>query len=1014
MDSIDKLEAFLSWAHGKRGLLRESDSRLWVIGAAVRSLAGSAAGAGSLEDLHDRLGQALAGLVSRGWELAGAGAGAYRLARGVGVSRVSVQVLAQSQSWLAGGDPSVTEDAEELGRRLRGWTSAVGVVPEASSWASGAALYDAIVAAKAARVTRPSSGALPEGFHLISRSREDWVNDGLWLEQAFHTAQELVWLEQRSGPLASAGMLNLGVGEPTQLRADTAASALRADKRPFGLWLATLPAGGDTGLPDNLPLPHPLMSWDESAQVWLTSEDLTGLGAAIRDGGAGLNLGELEVAGGLVWPRQGRVLEAWATRLREAMRNVDSPVLSGLLEAAAADYLDGLGDPARQPDHYQPVWAAALDAHVRFRTRRAAMRISREYQLWPLLVRDTGLLYPVGIDDSTGEVLDLADTHTRLGRLEAAARVTVTEEVMLAVLNTEGPGQLAAALTAPLNMDPAPQHQNTAAQETPVGRPAGSEDVEPQPETVGAERLEAKPAGEQQVEPARPARRKPKAAQPLGGVVAAVLDIDGLWLPDGTRVEVGDSISHVGDVAQLAWTHKLGFRLTDSYSEPGQIWLTEAVCRAVGIDVDAISRRDPNKSLRELTKGLPFVDLAAAAGFGFGGAGNDKPEKAELGTWTRVYLRDNRDLKGPFIVLMPGIVRGADVSPIIDDAPPAQLAHRLQLFADEMRFPFKVNNGVTGIDLMLESRPKTRSPKEWRDEVFAPSQTKPPYGIADIEYDFDWSRLPNDEEAAMGYLHAYDRGGSYMAAIPGLELPIGNPTHHPDGAEFDAKLPGYWCIEVPEQQDWLMPYILNPRDRQITTPKWVCTPRLERAAALGYEPKILEAYIWADHGRVLRGWYERFRDLSTKLDIDDPDAQAVRNQSKVIRNTAIGLIASRTHLERKTGYSPERRFHIVSKASASITYKIHQIGTDSGRWPVAVVKDTIYYTSDDPDPATAWPGDQRSFGRGFGQYKPEASGRLADQLQYLTGKHAYRGKEFLTKAQQWRETMLATPAEEAR
>ena len=52
--------------------------------------------------------------------------------------------------------------------------------------------------------------------------------------------------------------------------------------------------------------------------------------------------------------------------------------------------------------------------------------------------------------------------------------------------------------------------------------------------------------------------------------------------------------------------------------------------------------------------------------------------------------------------------------------------------------------------------------------------------------------------------------------------------------------------------------------------------------------KILEAWIWPQHGRVLLGWYERFRDASAALDADDPDAQAARNQAKVIRTHGIG------------------------------------------------------------------------------------------------------------------------------
>jgi len=178
------------------------------------------------------------------------------------------------------------------------------------------------------------------------------------------------------------------------------------------------------------------------------------------------------------------------------------------------------------------------------------------------------------------------------------------------------------------------------------------------------------------------------------------------------------------------------------------------------------------------------------------------------------------------------------------------------------------------------------------------------------------------------------------------------------------------------------------------------TPTLERALALGYQPEILEAWTWPQHGRVLLGWYERFRDASSSLDTDDPDAQAARNQAKVIRTHGIGIIGSDEHLKGKTAYSPERRLHVLAKAKANIVYRLQQIGEKAGQWPLAVATDTVLYASNDPDPVTAWPGGPESFGRGFGQYKPEGSALLAEHLEHLNGRD-YRGKRDLIPAAEW-------------
>ncbi len=1005
--SMDKLESLIVWARDKRGCLLGESARVWVVGAAVRQLTGQSTIG---EDVDEQLGRALAGLVSRGWELSGAD-GRLVVARGSGPGRIGIEVVAEPQPWLAGGDDVVCEDAGELGRRLRQWTAAVGVLPQRTAVGSAAVVFDAIqVARNARRAPAVAAAGLPADVELATAVQPTWVMDTTLVDRALERAHELVLLEQLHPKLASAGMLSLGSGQPERLEGQKAAVAARADKRPFGVWLACLPAAEGMGLPAGLPLPHPRMRWDQPVQVWLSSEDLTGLSAAVRDGGAGLAVSELNISAAMVWPQQGRLLEAWAGRFRDAL--ADPELRSTALVSAARSYLDALGDGSvwtgGLAHHYQPAWAAAIAAHVRFRGRRAAMRISREYKLWPLYARDAGLLYAVGLDEATQTVIDLADTYTRLGRLVAASRAEVTDALLLEILSTETDDELAAALTGALHLPAAGPLVSVPAGERVAGVSGllvGVKDEAAVLDSVGDD--VGGPAvvvgGGERAGAGR--RRVVRAAAEVGGVVAGVLHTDGLWLPDGTCVELVEPIVHVGQVAQLAWQHNIGYRLSEKFSEPGQIWVTEDVCRAVGIDVEAISRRDPNKSLRELTAALEFVTLAADDGWGFGGGRSETPQ---LGTWTRIFRPDREDLKGPLVALIPGMTRkqGND-NPILAGADPARIARRLQMFADRLGYPLKINSGVTAIDVMVQSRPKTRSPAEWRDIVLAPSRTKEPYGITDLESDFEWSRKPTEGEAAMRYVHAYDRGGSYPAAIAGLELPIGDPVHHRDGVAFDPKLPGYWLIEVPEVQDWLLPYLLNPRGHKFSGPKWVCTPRLERAIVLGYQPTVLEAYVWPQHGRVLRGWYERFRDLAVALDTDDPDDRAVRDQAKIVRVAGIGLMGSLQHLQGKTGYSPERRYHIVSRASASIIYKLHQIGVDSGRWPLACITDTVLYASDDPDPVSAWPGDGRSFGRGFGQYKPEGSAILAEHLEFLNGRN-YRGKQMLTPPEQWRAEMLST------
>jgi len=1037
VDAADKLGKLIQWSRGKGGLqsipVSNPDSepapaRVWVVGGAVRLLARPSDD--QTGDPADYLGRALAPLVDGGWELRGGPGASVVLAHGRGAQRVVVEVLAEQQPWLAGGDEAIADDAGELGRRLSRWYGALGVLPGPTGAVSGAVLADTMMAARTGR----GRGAVVSGPGLVPswvipevRIQPAWCATADQVEREFQHCDELTCLTQDSPALASAGMLTFGYGTSEPLDASAAAVAASAPKRPFGMWLVDLPAADDLELPQGLPLPHPHMAADHRVQAWITTEDLDGLAKPIRDGGAGMTVEQLGVSEAIVWPQRARVLEAWAKRLREAREAFagDAAMLA-LADAAAADYLAALADPDMWADeamrhHFQPAWAAAIGAHIRLRGRRAAMRISREYRLWPVYARETVMIYAPGRDEVTGEPIDLSDTHSRLGRMTVTRRTAVTDELIVRVLTAENTAELAAVLTAALQVsanpelvdaEPEMKSRNTTSADSPTAEArAGDTNRKTRTETSAAAEAEIEAPAAIDDEPAPRARagtqsrRGPSKAAP-SGAPAALLHTDGLWLADGTRVELATPIVHVGQVAELAYAHNLGYPLSAKYSEPGQIWITEDACREFGIDTDAISRRDRAKSLRQLTENIDFVTLAVTSGWSLGGAGED-PSAHRLGAWTRVYRGDG-DKRGVMIALIPGMGTGVDEMPILAGEPtPTQIARRLQLLADALRFPWKINAGVTAVDLMLQTRTKTWSPQEWRDVVFAPSTTAPPFGIGDVESDFEWSRVPTSEECQRRYVHAYDRGGSYVAGIAGLELPIGDPVHHPDGAPFDAKTPGYWLADIPESSDWQLPYVLNPRGLQFTGPKWVCTPTLERAVELGYQPQILEARLWPRHGRVLLGWYERFRDASAMLDIDDPDAQAARDQAKIIRTHGIGIIGSDEHLKGKPGYSPERRLHVLAKAKANIVYRLHKIGEKTGQWPLAVATDTVVYASDDPDPVTAWPGGPESFGRGFGQYKPEASGLLDDHLEYLNGRD-YRGKRDLISAAEWRANLAKT------
>lgn len=1063
VDTADKLGKLILWANEKKGLQPipgPSDdpdpARVWVVGGAVRLLTGTPEA--STDNPADHLARTLAPLVDDGWEIRKGSGPAVVLARGRDSERVLVEVLAEQQPWLAAGDDSITDDPDELGRRLGRWHTAMGVLPAASAAISGARIVDHIMASREGRrgavVSDP--GVLPTWVKPEVRTQPAWATGPDQVEREFQHCDEIMCLVQQSPALASAGMLTFGHGQADELDAAAATAAATAAKRPFGQWLVDLPAAKDLDLPKTLPLPHPQMAVDHSVQTWVSTEDVEGLTNDVRAGGAGLAVEKLNISEAVVWPQKTRILETWAKRLRTALEAfVDDTAMRALVESAAADYLAALADPDMWADedmrhHYQPAWAAAIAAHIRYRARRAAMRISREYRAWPVYVEDASMVYGPASPAEGEQPVDLSDTHTRLGRLVTTARAELTAETILAVLLAESISDVAAALTAVLELPAALNNQSAPdiddpATATPESSVGAQPEPEPDTETTASEPEPPEPAqppGEQPSPKTTKRMHRTTTTAALGGAPAAVLEADGLWMPDGTKIELTEPVTHLGQVAELAYTYNLGYQLSPArgdkpgYGEPGQIWITEAACRGFGIDVDTLVEAKPKRRdelMREITEGIPFVTEAINDGWRLGGA-KDEDTATWLGTWTRVFPADKKR-KGVWVAVIPGMACDGDsfqdvknivilVDKKTDDgiavSAPASIARRLQLFADAHRFPFKLNAGVTAIDLMVACRPKGTTIADWRNGPLAPSTFEVPFTVNDIERDFNWSRIPTADEMKRRYVHAYDRGGSYPAAIAGLELPIGDPVHYPDGAVFEdparmkelLKAPGLVTIVVPEPQDWRVPFLLNPAGLHFTTPKPVTTARLDRAVKLGYKPTIVEAYTWPDHARVLNGWYERIRDASLVLDTDDPDAQAAREQSKMVRSVGIGLMGSDPNLKGKTGYDPMKRLSIVGKASANIAYRFEQIGQDTGHWPAAAEKDTVLYISDNPDPKAAWPGKPENWGRGFGQYKHEGSALLADHIEYLNG-GAYKGKAALLDPDEWAELLptLDTPAD---
>ncbi|XAS69923.1 CHC2 zinc finger domain-containing protein (plasmid) [Micrococcaceae bacterium Sec5.7] len=494
---------------------------------------------------------------------------------------------------------------------------------------------------------------------------------------------------------------------------------------------------------------------------------------------------------------------------------------------------------------------------------------------------------------------------------------------------------------------------------------------------------------EDPADPTAASKPESESAQlPTFDAALAVLDVDGLHIPGQALRPLETMPAHMGEVADLAASLNLGTIVRKTKNQagkwnykaaPGQFYITiEATKLLLGLEDLPGDRTQRNELIKAHTTGHPFVTQALDQGWLM------SKEGKFLGGTTRMWRKD--DNRRAMITLIPML--GDDAYPAIvefrkDGKPkgPAKadvIATRLQRLAAALQYPYTVSASSTGLDLLSETRKD-------REETLAPLEPVPPATIPGLVLDYNWSRKPSAEEAEHEFIHAYDRGASYLAAADTV-FGIGHATHLTNNPTFDPKLPGYWRINIPPAEEWLHPSVFNPQGTMSYDDYWYTTETLTFATKdLGYEIEPLEAYVWEKSGRIFSGFVKRIVDARTLLDTADPDDQAARDIIKSMYVRTFGMIGSHEHQAGRQGYAPERYDTIKGRAGANILRRIIDIGKKTGRWPVAAYTDALLYTSNNPDGAAAWPGEPKTFGRKPGQYKHEGTAKLADLQKYLTG-----------------------------
>ena len=283
---------------------------------------------------------------------------------------------------------------------------------------------------------------------------------------------------------------------------------------------------------------------------------------------------------------------------------------------------------------------------------------------------------------------------------------------------------------------------------------------------------------------AGPGRRPAAAVASAWNYSSVVVDVDGIYLPDGT-IAAPEPVATIADLAAIGEQFKIGH-----IAGAGLIVVTTALAAQLELlpTEDALTA--------DLPTGEPpteddMVDrikdfLADQTTF----LSNDDGWTADgdtLRAWTRIR-RENRAFR---IVIEPVVWiwdrRVDSASPFIDlpdvDTDPVgcwrELARRLERLAELLGVPWSTSPGATG-EAIYEQIQRSRSRKGGK--VLDAAGPIPPADFAGqvrLEGEFAWRRRPAPAElAAAVVVHKYDKRASYLATAGGTDLGFGEPVAH--------------------------------------------------------------------------------------------------------------------------------------------------------------------------------------------------------------------------------------------
>lgn len=568
-------------------------------------------------------------------------------------------------------------------------------------------------------------------------------------------------------------------------------------------------------------------------------------------------------------------------------------------------------------------------------------------------------------------------------------------------------GTRAPAIPLAAQPAPAPPAEDVVAETTPAQDDPPTADLDDKDRGQPVPPLPASPQSpaDRPERTAKPARPSPSGAGRGGRrdirrrfeAPAAAMDSEALYLPGGQRHAW--EATHLGQIAALVGTYRLGHGGGKALPDPGEIWLYPDVVEDLGLPVevnaddlgDRVQRGRARREVFEPLLGLPAVADALAEGWVLGQGGTLGP---------RTYIKHPRLLpQGAHLVFVPwtrtlGVALLTETDPedgqeyVVD---PEVLVERLREFADLLGVTWRVREGTTGMALIAKTRPPRKVEEELsrRDvRVRAEAAELPPFLRATgdgrfsryVEQDYSWWRTWDSltrSERDYRYVHAYDHRSHYLNAWSSTSLGIEDLVHLVGEA---ARWPGdekagYWLVDRwdGDWPNWALPDPIAAVGAFVDEGRvWVTCHTLRQLDKLipHFTDTLTfhEAWTWREQAAYLGVAGRRL--AAARAAASAPVAATVKG---IYASTTTKLASVEQNLA-GPWYRPDWRDMIVGAARTAIVALVAEVAEKVT--PLAIARDTIIYPSHEADPVAAWPGRPEKLGALGRGWRPVGSARL--------------------------------------